>query len=122
MKRIFVLLMTLVMVLALVGCNHWDVATEDGADMQIAADMTEKAKEYTAPLFREYLKKQSVVDYEITQTNYGFITGNPVVFVVGYQYIVDDSEFLYGYKLKLNENQTFTLLEEGESVGEFILR
>lgn len=60
--------------------------------------------------------------YEITQTNYGFITGNTVVFAIGYQYMVDESEFLYGYKLELDENQTFTLLEEGESVGEYIMR
>ncbi len=122
MKKIFVLLMTLGMVLTLAGCNPRDKATEDDAGMQIAADMSEKAKEYAAPLFLEYLKKQGVADYEITQTNFGFLTGDPVVFVVGYQYVVEDSEFLYGYKLKLNENQTFTLLEEGQSVGEFIFR
>lgn len=61
--------------------------------------MVEKAKEYAEQIFHEYLNTQNVTNYEITQTNYGFITGGPVVFIIGYQYTVDDSEFLYGYKL-----------------------
>ena len=122
MKKLIVLLMALVMTTALIGCNNSDAVTDDSANIQIAADMVEKAKEYTDPLFNEYLNNQSIMDYEITYTNYGFITGDPVVFIVGYQYTVDDSEFLYGYKLGLNENQTFTVLEESEAVGEFIMK
>lgn len=122
MKKFIVLLATLVMAFALVSCNNSDVATDDNVNIQMATDMVEKAKEYVEPLFHEYLDSQSVTDYEITQTNYGFITDDPVVFIIGYQYTVDDSEFLYGYKLKLNENQTFTVLEEGKSVCEFIMR
>ena len=122
MKKLIVLLATLVMLVVLVGCNNSDVAIDDSIDMQIAADMVEKAKEYANSLFHEYLNNQNVTDYEITQTNYGFITGDPVVFIIGYQYTVDDSEFLYGYKLELNENQTFSVLGEGEFVGEFAMR
>ena len=122
MKKLIVLLATLVMVVVLVGCNNSDVTIDDSIDMQITTDMVEKAKEYADPLFHEYLNNQNITDYEITQTNYGFITGDPVIFIIGYQYTVDDFEFLYGYKLELNENQTFSVLGEGEFVGEFTIR
>lgn len=122
MKKLIVLLATLVMVVVLVGCNNSDVTIDDSIDMQITTDMVEKAKEYADPLFHEYLNNQNITDYEITQTNYGFITGDPAIFIIGYQYTVDDSEFLYGYKLELNENQTFSVLGESEFVGEFTIR
>ncbi len=122
MKKLIVLLTPLVMVVVLVGCNNSDVPIDDSIDMQIVADTVENAKEYSNQLFYEYLNNQDITDYEITQTNYGFITGDPVVFIIGYQYTVDDSEFLYGYKLELNENQTFSVLGEGEFIGEFAIR
>ncbi len=122
MKRVFVLLSILVIGLTFVACNPSDVVGDDRSDIQIVDDVFERAKEYTAPLFREYLINQKIVDYEITQTNYGVITEEPAIFVVGYQYIVDGTELLYGYKLKLNDNRSFVVLTEGKAVGEFLMR
>lgn len=67
------------------------------------------------------LKEQEITDYEIEETNYGFITDDPVIFIAGYRYICDGSEEVYGYKLRMNDDQTFSVIEEGVQVGKFIM-
>lgn len=122
MKKLIILWMTFVVVMSLAGCNRPDKTQDDKADMQFVADMVEKSKDYADSLFHEQLSNESESDYEIAQINYGFITDDPLIFIIGYEYTIDHSEYLYGYKLRLNEDLTFTVIEEGESIGEFIMR
>ena len=93
-------------------------AQETHAGMQAATDTVEKAKAWTDTLFQERMDGQ---DYEITRTNAGFLTQDPPVFMVGYVYIVGDTESVYGYQLHLNEDETFTVVEEGETAAALIM-
>ena len=123
MKKLFILLIVFAMAFSLVGCNNLaSENTGNNSGMQMAFDMSKKAGEYTQQLFRAHLEEQGVTNYTLTQINRGFITDNPVVFIVGYQYAIDDSESFYGYKLSWDKEQTFTVLEEGVSVSEFIMK
>lgn len=123
MKKLHCLLMVFIMTILLTGCSNLvDKKADNDAGLQIAFDISKKAEEYTQQLLHAHLKEQGVEDYSITQTHRGFITDNPVVFIVGYQYTLDSSESYYGYKLALDEDQPFTVLEEGIPVGEFIMK
>ena len=120
MKKLLVLLMVLVMVVSLLGCNRSDNSQDLNSNVDIAA-MTEKSKNFADALFQEHLNSESEGDYEIEHTSYGFIISDPLAFMIGYEYTVDGTQYVYGYKLGLNENLTFNVIEEGESVGKFVL-
>ena len=68
------------MVVELVGCNNSDVVTDDSANMQ------------------------SVTDYEITQTNYGFAAGDPVFFIIGYQYTTNTQLMIPNFYMAISWN------------------
>lgn len=92
-------------------------------DMQKVYDLSVEAEAYTHKLFEAMLSEKGISQYEITLTSGGFITNDPLIFIAGYQYTYDETDDVYGYKLSLNEDGTsFTVLEEGVDVGEFVLR
>lgn len=66
------------------------------------------------------LAGKGIVDYDIELTSGGFITSDPIVYVVGYRYMYNGVTDLYGYKLKQAESG-FTVLEEGYEVGKFVV-
>lgn len=120
MKKLIAIFMAVVMVMSFVGCNRSDNSQDSNSDVDIAA-MTEKSKNYADALFQEHLNRESEGDYEIEHTYYGFITNDPLVFIIGYEYTIDGTQYVYGYKLGLNENLTFNVIEEGKSIGEFVV-
>lgn len=66
------------------------------------------------------LAEKGIVNYDIELTSGGFMTSDPIVYVVGYRYAYNGATDLYGYKLSQAESG-FTILEEGYEVGEFIV-
>ena len=71
-------------------------------------------------LVDEMLKQSGVKSYEIELTAGGFITDDPLIYLVAYQYHYNDKNEVYGYKLQ-QVNSGFTVLEEGSEVGMFII-
>ena len=127
MKKTVSLVLVLMMVMTFAGCRNSSEATEelpvdDNQGTQLISDMSVKAKEYANQLLETMLKDKGAADYQITQSNSGFLTGDRVVFLVGFQYTRDGAETVYGYKLAVNEDLTFTVMEEGTSTGEFIMQ
>lgn len=128
MKKILSLVFVLVMVLTFAGCKSAKSSSNDEQELQasglgMATDLSGKAREYTDVLFDEMLKEQGITDYDITRTNYGFITEDPVVFIVGYEYSINgnDSDNIYGYKLTVNDGLMFHVTEEGPSVAQCVM-
>lgn len=115
------LLLGLVMLISLVGCDNTDDSNDNSVDMQFVSEMVEESKKYADKCFEKHLSNKNQTKYEIKHSNYGFISYNPMVFAVGYEYIVDDSQYLYGYKLILNDDLSFSVIGEGETAAEFIM-
>lgn len=116
-------LAALLMALSLSGCAA-KIGQNDGinAGMQQAYDLSVEAEAYTQQLLESMLAEQGITEYQIEQTSGGFITDDPPVFITGYRYTHDGKEAVYGYKLSLNEDgKTFTVLEESEEAGEFVV-
>ena len=125
-QKIILLLIVLAIVSIFTGCNSSTApsvsqGSEASAVLQDVFDTSVKAEAYTSELFASMLSKEGISQYEILLTTGGFITSDPLVFISGYQYAYDGKEMVYGYKLHLNDDgSTFTLLEEGVEIGEFV--
>ena len=88
--------------------------------VQLAFDTSMEARKFTDELLAEMLAEKGIVDYDIELTSGGFMTSEPIVYVVGYRYVYNGVTDLYGYKLSQTESG-FTVLEESYEVGEFIV-
>ena len=98
-----------------------DQSSDTTSALQDAFDTSVKAEAYTNELFASMLSKEGISQYEILLTTGGFITSDPLVYISGYQYSYDGKKEVYGYKLQLNDDgSTFTVLEEGVEIGEFV--
>ena len=127
MKRIIMLfLIASAFVSILAGCNSNTAPSvsqdkEASAALQAAFDTSVEAEAYTRERFTAMLSEEGISQYEILLTTGGFITSDPLVYISGYQYSYDGKEAVYGYKLQVNDDgPTFTVLEEGVEVGEFV--
>lgn len=125
---VFTLLLIAAMSMSiLVGCeSHAQHASESGQDSDVAVqeafDRSVDAEAYTQELFEAMLSEKGISLYEITLTSGGFITGETLVFVAGYRYTYDGQKAVYGYKVALNDDGvSFSVLEEGVDVGEFVV-
>ena len=122
MKKTILLL--LVMILTFAGCGNQTLAenaVNEDAPIQTVYDDSRRAEEYAKKLFVAMLEEKGITDYEIKQTNGGFLTDDPVVYIAGYCYTYGGTEAVYGYKLTMNDDHTFSILEEGTETGKFIM-
>ena len=126
-KKIILFFLTAALLSILTGCDgntasFVDQSSDTTSALQDAFDTSVKAEAYTNELFTSMLSKEGISQYEILLTTGGFITSDPLVYISGYQYSYDGKKEVYGYKLQLNndDSSTFTVLEEGVEVGEFV--
>lgn len=126
-KKIILFFLTAALLSILTGCDgntasFVDQSSDTTSALQDAFDTSVKAEAYTNELFASMLSKEGISQYEILLTTGGFITSDPLVYISGYQYSYDGKKEVYGYKLQLNndDSSTFTVLEEGVEVGEFV--
>ena len=117
-KKIILFFLTAALLSTLTGCDgntasFVDQSSDTTSALQDAFDTNE--------LFTSMLSKEGISQYEILLTTGGFITSDPLIYISGYQYSYDGKKEVYGYKLQLNDDgSTFTELEEGVEVGEFV--
>ena len=126
-KKIILFFLTAALLSILTGCDgntasFVDQSSDTTSALQDAFDTSVMAEAYTNELFASMLSKEGISQYEILLTTGGFITSDPLVYISGYQYSYDGKKEVYGYKLQLNndDSSTFTVLEEGVEVGEFV--
>ena len=121
MRKSVWIVMAAVLAFSISGCTEKQ-ETETGSDagIQMAFDNSFAAQDFTDGLLEELLEQKGIEDYEIELTSGGFITDDPVTYIVGYRYQHNGITETYGYKLKQTE-AGFTVLEEGAEVGEFIV-
>lgn len=122
MKRTTRLLILILLILGMTGCSVSSSNFETNEAVQILADRSALAKEYASPLFDEYMESQSIENYTIEQTAYGFYTSETPnsVYVVGFRYTSDDVTGMYGYKIVIDENDICSVLEESREVAAFL--
>ena len=126
LKKIILFFLTAALLSILTGCDgnaasFVDQSSDTTSALQDAFDTSVKAEAYTNELFTSMLSKEGISQYEILLTTGGFITSDPLIYISGYQYSYDGKKEVYGYKLQLNDDgSTFTVLEEGVEVGEFV--
>jgi hypothetical protein len=125
-KKIILFFLTAALLSILTGCDgntasFVDQSSDTTSALQDAFDTSVMAEAYTNELFASMLSKEGISQYEILLTTGGFITSDPLVYISGYQYSYDGKKEVYGYKLQLNDDgSTFTVLEEGVEIGEFV--
>lgn len=128
MKNKLLLLLELLLLLSImfVGCaNHNSTkgnTTGNQEVIQQISDYSSKAEEFAHALFVDKLSKEQIEDYEIVSSTNGFITSEPPVYVVAYEYTYNSTNHIYGYKLTQTESGSFLVLEEGEEIGLFIIQ
>ncbi len=123
MKQV-ILAITLITLMILVGCsNTTDSITQTSSSdsaMQTAYDTSLDARTFTDSLLKEMLSKQGIADYVIDTTTGGFITSDPVIYMVGYHYTHNGQTGVYGYKLSQSKDG-FEVIAEGTEIGEVII-
>ena len=125
-QKIILFLLTTAVLSILAGCDgntasFVDQSGDTASALQDAFDTSVKAEAYTNELFTSMLSEEGISQYEILLTTGGFITSDPLVYISGYQYSYDGKKEVYGYKLQSNDDgSTFTVLEEGVEIGEFV--
>ena len=121
-----ILIIILIMLMGFTGCTN-TTSTRQGSNaeqpdsaMQTAYDTSLDARTFTDTLLEEMLSKQGITDYTIDMTAGGFITSDPVIYMVGYRYTHNGQTDVYGYKLS-QSGDGFKVIGEGSEIGEFII-
>ena len=123
-----ILTITLIMLIALTACSNTtnsisqissSVESSDSA-MQTAYNNSLDARTFTDGLLEKMLSKQGVADYVIDTTTGGFITSDPIIYMVGYRYTYNGQTDVYGYKLRQSK-EGFAVIAEGTEIGEVII-
>lgn len=98
-----------------------DAERPDSA-MQTAYDTSLDARTFTDGILEETLSKQGITDYTIDEAAGGFITDDPIVYMIGYRYTHNGNgqTEVYGYKLRQSE-VGFTVIAEGTEIGEVMI-
>ena len=121
MKKSLLAAVFAVLILSLAGClPQQDSSATSDAGVQTAFDNSVAASDFTDELLEDMLGQKGINNYEIELTSGGFITDDPVTYLVGYRYRCNDEIEVYGYKLRQTEDG-FTVLDEGPEVGAFIV-
>ena len=123
-----ILTITLIMLIVLTGCSNTtnsvsqtnSSAESSDSAMQTAYDTSLDARTFTDSLLKEMLSKQGITDYAIDTTTGGFITSDPVIYMVGYRYTHNGQTDVYGYKLSQSKDG-FEVIAEGTEIGEVII-
>jgi len=119
---------TLIMLAVLAGCSNTTArvpqtgsdAEQSDSAMQTAYDTSLDARTFTDSLLEERLSKQVITDYTIDTTTGGFLTSDPIVYMVGYRYTHNGQTDVYGYKLS-QSTDGFQVIAEGAEIGEVII-
>lgn len=121
-----ILIIILIMLMGFTGCTN-TTSTRQGSNaeqpdsaMQTAYDTSLDARTFTDTLLEEMLSKQGITDYTIDMTAGGFITSDPVIYMVGYRYTHNGQTDVYGYKLS-QSGDGFKVIGEGSEIGELII-
>lgn len=121
-----ILIIILIMLMGFTGCTN-TTSTRQGSNaeqpdsaMQTAYDTSLDARTFTDTLLEEILSKQGITDYTIDMTAGGFITSDPVIYMVGYRYTHNGQTDVYGYKLS-QSGDGFEVIGEGSEIGELII-
>ncbi len=92
------------------------------ADQPSSEGMQEATSRAGAAL--QYAEQRLVQDHGIARESvngrfYGFVTADPVYYIVGFTYNVPgtDTEKSYGYHIAVDDNYHFEILEQGEEIG-----
>ena len=124
--KIAILIIILIMLMGFTGCTN-TTSTRQGSNaeqpdsaMQTAYDTSLDARTFTDTLLEEMLSKQGMTDYTIDMTAGGFITSDPVIYMVGYRYTHNGQTDVYGYKLS-QSGDGFEVIGEGSEIGELII-
>jgi len=123
-----ILTITLIMLIVLTGCSNTtnsvsqtnSSAESSDSAMQTAYDTSLDARTFTDSLLKEMLSKQGIADYVTDTTAGGFITSDPVIYMVGYRYTHNGQTDVYGYKLSQSKDG-FEVIAEGTEIGEVII-
>ena len=121
-----ILIIILIMLMGFTGCTN-TTSTRQGSNaeqpdsaVQTAYDTSLDARTFTDTLLEEMLSKQGITDYTIDMTAGGFITSDPVIYMVGYRYTHNGQTDVYGYKLS-QSGDGFEVIGEGSEIGELII-
>lgn len=113
-------LLTLAICFLLGGCSQKVSDDDSRSAMQDLYERSVTAREYADDEF-ENLLLHFDSKCEILETSYGFYTSESPIYVVGYKYsngINDD--LTYAYKISVDNNNTCTIMEEGEETASFL--
>ena len=101
MRKSVWIVMAAVLAFSISGCaEKQEPETGSDAGIQMAFDNSFAARDFTDGLLEELLEQKGIEDYEIELTSGGFITDDPVTYIVGYRYQHNGITETYGYKLK----------------------
>lgn len=125
MKKLLLLILTFGLSISMVGCKTAYSSNDDNSNevIQILADKSSVAKEYATTAFKEYMVSQSIDDYKIEHTSYGFSTSDisEAMYMVAFRYLVADETHQYGYKIIVDDNDICTIIDEGREIADFLL-
>lgn len=87
MKKSLLAAVFAVLILSLAGClPQQDSSATSDAGFQTAFDNSVAASDFTDELLEDMLGQKGINNYEIELTSGGFITDDPVTYLVGYRY------------------------------------
>ena len=99
------------------GTSDFLDLSEDSSGFQVAYDNSYAIKQFAETSFEEKMGGQ---EYEIINTAYGFVVSDEFYYVVGFQYEHEKQIGQYGYKIFIDEQGTYRIIEESSAVASFI--
>lgn len=71
----------------------------------------------------EHMSSESVKDYEIVKTTYGFSTSDvpEKIHMVAFRYSLGNETNQYGCKITIDEDNTCTTIDESKEIADFLL-
>lgn len=120
-KRFALIVMAAVLCLPFAGCTPAEKESSVptlNMTFQELSDQSQLVKEFAEEEFARFLQNSG--EYEILQTNYGFVTDDPPKYYAGFQYRMEDTIHYYAYQISVDDAGQCTILAEGEDVAEFL--
>ena len=86
--------------------------------LQQAADSAWQTRQYAL----NALKARGVEESAVTAASYGFTASEYPICFAAFSYGGEEGVQYYGYRIRVNEQGDCTILEEGETLGETLMR
>ncbi|WP_249029020.1 hypothetical protein [Tannockella kyphosi] len=120
MKLIKVLLIVVVLLAGVTGCNK--VEKEDSYGyLEHLCKQSQQAKVYAKENLERMFENEEMIEAKISRCVYSYLYEEVLTYVVAFEYTNGPELKKYGYKIGVDKSREYFVIEEGATIASFLL-